>query len=339
MPTMRGILVAAIMMALAASSAHTGGTDVVEVKNGDRFTGDVSGLYRGKLAFRTDAAGTIDIAWDQVVSLTSTQNLDVELTSGKRYSGTITMPSPGQLVVQTDSGPTPPLDAHDVVRLTSIVSDFQDRMSGSIDFGWTFLQENSAVTRALNAEAAHSSLHWETEGRLNSWVERRDDADRESRNDVTIDTRRLFSMRWFGLGMFEALADERMGVDWRLVAAVGGGRRLIQSHRNHFSLEGGLAFNIEEYEDESSTDRSFEVMAGLHWDLFAGNRTTAAVVGNTYLGLDRQRLRAELDGNVHRSLVGSLYLAGNMFGSYDSDPPIDAPRSDIGASIALGWSF
>ena len=42
-------------------------TDVVTFVNGDRLTGEVKSLERGRLRFKTDATDTISIEWDNVV--------------------------------------------------------------------------------------------------------------------------------------------------------------------------------------------------------------------------------------------------------------------------------
>ena len=111
-------LLAVVLIVAVGSTAYA--QDVVEVTNGDRIKGTVRGLARAKLSFGTDAAGTISIAWNQVVTLTTTQALDVELSSGVRYHGTISSPSSGQLIVETTSGPTPPIDMKEVIRITPI---------------------------------------------------------------------------------------------------------------------------------------------------------------------------------------------------------------------------
>ena len=62
-------------------------TDVVILENGDRLTGEVKSLARGKLRFKTDATDTISIEWDKVAYLSSNQNMQVETAEGKRYLG------------------------------------------------------------------------------------------------------------------------------------------------------------------------------------------------------------------------------------------------------------
>src|SRR5262245_5914067 len=84
--TARAGLVCALMAGHPAI-VHAQAPAVVEVSTGVRITGDVRRLARGQLEFRTPAAprpgaqrwaGTISIVWAEVISVSSTQNLEVE---------------------------------------------------------------------------------------------------------------------------------------------------------------------------------------------------------------------------------------------------------------------
>ncbi len=55
--------------------------------NGDRITGEVLELSSGQLKFKTDHLGTLYIDWTHIVSLTTTQRLNIELLDGKRLHG------------------------------------------------------------------------------------------------------------------------------------------------------------------------------------------------------------------------------------------------------------
>ena len=50
-----------------------GRTDVVTLANGDRITGEIVRLERGRLEFKTDDAGTLYLEWDKLVSLVATR--------------------------------------------------------------------------------------------------------------------------------------------------------------------------------------------------------------------------------------------------------------------------
>src|SRR5262245_32221314 len=62
-------------------------TDVLVLRNGDRITGEVKGLARGKLEYSTDDAGRLSIEWEKVARLTSVNRFDVEDSFGRRYFG------------------------------------------------------------------------------------------------------------------------------------------------------------------------------------------------------------------------------------------------------------
>jgi hypothetical protein len=315
------------------------GTDVVQVTNGDRFTGDVSRLEHGVLSFRTDAAGTISIAWGQVVQITSTKDLDIETVSGARFSGSIRSPADGRLVVQTSAGATEPLPLSDVVRITPIVNGFRARTSGSIDVGVNFRTAEKAVNYTLDGSALYHGRSFESEVTVSSWLSRRDDADREARHDLVVDARRLLPNRWFALATLEGQQNDELALDWRFLAGGGAGRKLVQSDEMLLSAHVGVDYDAERYFG-ASTDHSAEVFVGADWDWFpAGAATEAKVIATTYASLARARGRLELDGQLSRELFWNLYWALHVLESYDSDPPGDRRRSDFGVSGTLGWKF
>ena len=60
------VLIALLPLSAAVAAPKT---DVVVFQNGDRLTGEVKGLDRGRLSFDTDATGTIAIEWARVKSV------------------------------------------------------------------------------------------------------------------------------------------------------------------------------------------------------------------------------------------------------------------------------
>jgi len=68
--TLIAALISTSMPAIAADK-----TDILVFVNGDRLTGEVKSLERGRLRFNTDATGTIAIEWDDVAQISSDQNI------------------------------------------------------------------------------------------------------------------------------------------------------------------------------------------------------------------------------------------------------------------------
>ena len=74
-----------LSLALAAPSlaAAREMTDSVVMVNGDRITGQIMGMSRGKLDYKTDDIGRISIEWLKVVQVTSTYAFEVRLGWGQ----------------------------------------------------------------------------------------------------------------------------------------------------------------------------------------------------------------------------------------------------------------
>ena len=334
------VLSIAVLSLVVGSTAHAQRTDVVQVTNGDRITGTVSGLARARLAFRTDSAGTLSIAWGDVVTLTSSETLDVELSSGVRYTGSISSPSPGRLMVQTASGPSPSIDMKEVIRLTPIGAVFRARTTGSIDFGVNFTKADKARSYTLDIDAANRTRSYETLVDFDSWLQRREDTDTLTRNKLLLDVRRLLPQRWYVVAKFGFQEDDELDLDWRLLVGSGVGRKLIQSNRMLLSVEGGLDYDGESYDSEDSTNHSAELFGGVDWDYFSPRWSTeTTVVATTYISLERQRARLELDAQLRREFFWDLYWAVNIFESFDSDPRGDRERSNVGLAFNVGWTF
>ena len=62
-------------------------TDVVVLANGGAVTGEIKGLEFGSLRYSTDSMGTVSIDWEDITSVQSNQNLQIELVDGSRYFG------------------------------------------------------------------------------------------------------------------------------------------------------------------------------------------------------------------------------------------------------------
>jgi hypothetical protein len=334
------ILLAATQTAVCPVMAVAQSTDVVEVTNGDRFTGEVRRLERDELAFRTPAAGTIAIIWTEVVSITSTVHFDVELSSGERYSGTIASPSPRLLVVQTASGATKPIELTAIIRMIPVGATVRARTTGGIDVGATFTTADGARAYTLAATATNRTHSYETDLSFDSWLQRRTNTDTLTRNDFELDVRRFLHRRWFAVAKFDVQEDHELDLDWRVVAGGGIGRRLVQSNAMLLSVEGGLDYDGERYSSEGSTDHSAELFAGVDWDYFSPVwATEAKVVTTTFISLERQRARLKLDAQMRKNMFWNMYWSVNLFEHFDSDPPGDRERSNFGVSLGLGWSF
>ena len=105
------------IFALAGTtSALAQKTDVVYLTNGDRITGDVKRLERGRLLVKTQSMGSIYLEWTAVEQVVSDKHLQLELTDGRRVLGSLHRAFGSQISVATVFGETEELLVESVVQ-------------------------------------------------------------------------------------------------------------------------------------------------------------------------------------------------------------------------------
>ena len=125
-------------LALQAATAWGAKTDVVVLKNGDHLTGEVEQLERGRLTFKTDDIGTVEIEWDNVQSVTAAAPFDVDDLSGDRYLGTLAPgPAAGQVLIAW-KGEEHTVELPRIVRMRRLYTSFWRRLDGSLDVGASY---------------------------------------------------------------------------------------------------------------------------------------------------------------------------------------------------------
>lgn len=315
-------------------------TDIVELLNGDRITCEIRKLERGKLTVKTDGIGTIAIEWDDVAHVTSAANYDVELSTGERYVGSLARSDARTISVVTVSG-AERLVMGTVIRISPLKGNFWQRLDGSIDAGFSFTQANVQTQWTLATDVSYRSRLWLSTLDADSSLTSREDADRQTRNTLSLQAERFLRPRWSMLGFSQFQQNEELSLNLRVVFGAGIKRVLAQSNRTVLSAVGAAAFTREEYagaEDQSVA----EGVAGLTWDWFTfdGRSTNLNVSAFSFYALSGgARTRLELNASFKSDIVGDLYWSVNTFESYTSAPPTGQKANDFGVSASVGWSF
>jgi hypothetical protein len=341
------VLVLAVLALLSrptTASADHGKIDVVVLQNGDRITCEILSLTRGKLSVKTDAMSTISIKWIEVEAIASPVPYEVELASGRRLLGSL-VESTGKMLRVKTTGDEEAFEFIQVVRIDPMERGFWQRLDGSINLGFSFTEADTTTQWSLNADANRRTQKYLFAGSYDSLLSIHDsddsDDDRQTRNQLTLVIQRFVSRRWFGALLTQGTQNEELGLKLRTVIAATAGRDIVTSNRTTFSAFAGVSYTREQFVDEPGEDRP-EAVQGLRWDYFSFVDHEVDLSNSVLLfeGLDAgRRIRLELSSEVQFKIVGDLRWTLNLFESYDSAPPEEQKKNDLGISAALGWTF
>jgi hypothetical protein len=337
-------LVALVAIANSAWSAPK--TDVVELVNGDRITGEIKSLEYNQLKLSTDNLGTVYIEWDKVARVTSTQELLLETADGGRSSGHLVgSGKPGTLLLKNAAADDRVRDLAmaDVVRVTPLHGgDFIDRLDGYATVGLDFTQASQRRNIDLSAGLSSTTRirKWSLDGSMNLTDD--SSSERSERYDLQAMLRRFLPNRDFFYQGFGGLT-RNSELDLRLRTLAGGayGKYFVSSNRAEWLGGVGLAYSHESY--TGGTFDSVEAVLVTEFSIFRYDFPETDISGRLTVlpSLTASgRYRAEADLRAKYEFVDNLYFQLEVYGSYDSKPPsLGAVSSDYGLTTSLGYSF
>jgi hypothetical protein len=339
-----GRAIAAIVLALSSNAIllAQGRTDVVGLANGDRITGEVVRLERGRLEFKTDDAGTLYLEWDKLVSVVANRLVEVLTTEGSRFLGILDRAAARSIAVSTPGGAVT-LPMSQVTLITPIGRNFWRKLDGAIDAGFSYTRSSGVAQLNLNSETIYrkpaSSM------RLIASLTQTKKDDEEGRDDrATLEGSYLRYpwTRWFitAAGRFESNAS--LGLELRSQIAAAIGPRLVNSNRAQMTFGAGVAFNDERGVDVEPT-QNVEALVVFRTSYFTYDRPkTTLDLGLQYYpslsNIGRQRL--QLDVGVKREFWKDLFVAVNLYNTFDNRPPNPAAdTNDVGVVLSIGWTY
>ncbi len=337
---LRAISLLCILLPVTVQAAKT---DSVVLINGNEVTGEVKSLEFGALRYSTDSMGTVSIDWEDIVSVTSDQALQIELTDGKRYFGSLLRADKDYTVRVRTADQEYAFAAQQVVRITPIeTSDrFLERLDGSFSFGLQTQKSSKVTTSNLAADISYRTRIYLVGLRLNSSVTNQPGLPATARQGVNLNYQRFRPNRWFADWFTSWEKNDELGVDNRL--AVGGafGRYITQTNKSQFSLTGGAQVAQTSFSGEDASTREAEGRIEIRYLRRNLLPETSLTFTSTIFPLleDLSQYRAQSDLSLKRELFEDFFLDLGVGYSYTSDPPTGGASSDYIATTSIGYSF
>jgi hypothetical protein len=338
----RCVLALAIITAPCPDARGQGRTDVVTLPNGDRITGEIVELERGRLEFKTDDAGTLMLEWDKVASLVSSRQFEVVLIDGRRYLGSLGAAGPRSLAV-VEAQPATRLQMSDVTRISPIGSSFWRKIDGSIDAGFNYTRSSGVAQLNVKSDTAYRAPASQTRLTASLTTTQTDDGSgRDDRGAIEASYLRFPWRRWFITGAARFENNESLGIELRSQLGGAVGPRLIDNNRGQLSLGAGLTFNDERGVDVRAT-QTVEALFLFRSSFFTYDRPTTSfdVSLQYYASLsDPGRRRVQLDTAIRQEIWKDLFVSASVYNSYDNRPPNPTSNSnDVGVVLSIGWAY
>jgi len=339
------ILATLLMFGLLPLQAAAEKTDVVVLINGNSVTGEVKSLEFGLLRYSTDSMGTVNIDWEDIVSVTSQQKLQVELSDGTRYFGELLPTGDSYHVRVVTASQEYIFETGQIVRISPIETSekFLQRLDGSFSLGVQTQKSSEVTTSNLAADVSYRTRKYLLGMRINSSVtdQGQEDIPSSARQSLGFNYQRFRSNRWFTDWFAGWEKIDEQGIAGRVSAGGGIGRYLTQTNKSQFSLAGGVQGVRSSFagEDESTVEAEGRIeMRYLRRNL--APETSFRFTSTLFPLLeDLSRYRIESDLSLRRELFEDFFLDLTFGYSYISEAPTGGANSDYTATTSLGYSF
>ncbi len=331
-----------ILLLLTSQAVLAEKTDVVFLQNGDRITGEVKSLFRGKLEFSTDHMGTLFIEWNDIAEIRSTIGQSIELTNGQRFYGPLTKTEDSDmLMVETSQGDVG-LNTLDVISMYPVEAGFWDRLDISASLGFSWDKGSDVGKFSLGVDTAYRRQNSLTRAGLTTELTTQEIADDTARSVLDANHIVFIKNKKFRIYFGNMEHNDQLGIDLRTLAGAGYGWVPIRNQRNWFGISAGLDVN-HEIPSDGDAETNLEAVGGVSYEYFKFDNPERSFKVNFTIFpslTDFGRWRANFTNEFKLEFVEDLFWKMDIYATYDSDPiSSEGASSDYGVTSSVGYKF
>lgn len=330
-------------VAFAPRPALGAKTDILVLRNGDRITGEVKGLGRGKLDYSTDDAGRLSVEWEKVARLTSANSFDIEDSFGRRYFGRL-VPSARDGYVVFQNGGADTLSVMSVIGISPINARFVERLSAYLDLGFSLAKANQATTFSVSGKANYRGPTMGSQFALDSYAQGQETVPTTTRNTLRQSVSWYLQRRWSATALVQLEQNEELDLDYRVTG--GGAVDHVLRHTNEMelSLGAGLVGTQEQFSSGTRSEKSTSLEGLLTADWDAYHFDSPKLDFNTSVALfpsisQAGRVRGQGEFRLVYEVFKDFNTGIRFTDTFDSRPPEGATKNDYVTEFTIGWSY
>ena len=224
------------------------GADQVVLKNGDRLTGSVVSMEKGKLVLKTSYAGELSIKWPEVASVKTDQPIQVETKGGKILNGAaVASPEPAKLRLLGEGRPAEVA----LAKVAAINPKDKEALTvtGQVNVGADMKRGNTHKDRYdVDGRVTMSwGIHRLIVGGSAHYLEDKGVSTEDNQLGY-VEYNRFFKPEWYGFANLRLARDKFKDLDLRTAAGAGLGHQFWRSKLTNLSLELGPNYIYEKGE-------------------------------------------------------------------------------------------
>ena len=338
-----GLMVATALPFLAQAQ------DVIVFQNGDRLTGRIERLERGKLSFDSPIIDqSVQVDWDQIDRVESQRFFQFHTKAGERLLGRILEmshePAGDEIVIL--EGTSRRTFAHDeIVMVSQTVRGVGGLLTAQTGAGFSLAKANNQKQFSADASLSYETTGYLVSATLNSIFSTQQETTNTNRHNLRLGFVKNLSGRWGAGAIGDFLTSEEQKLDLRTVLGGGPTYTLIRSDDVILGTIGGAVWNNERFDPEAGLDsvnNEIEGLAGLDFSLFrfrqVGLESTVLVFPSLTTG---GRVRMDWTSTLRLRILPKHKLWWNLNATInlDSEPPSLTPGSDYVTSTSISWEF
>ena len=319
---------------------------MIEMKNGDRLSGDVKKLENGILYIETDYySGSIGVDWSQVVRVRSSETYQVLLKDGNRVEGSIgKSPVSGEndkdFEIHEENG-VRETSSNDVVAIHSQKRSFLSQLTGSINAGYSFTSGNQQSSLTSNANATYESMKYFGGAGYTASFGGQSEGTQSTLLELQSIDGMYLNRKSFLMVIGDLLHSTQQELQLRTTVGGGYGQNIVHSNHQKLLWLGGLVYMNERFKSAKGLPtENLEGLAGMEYQLFRFDRYDLNWQVLVFPGFtDAPRVRTSTKAGFGVKLTDKFKTEVNFWNNFDSHPPSDTKRREFGISNTLGWTF
>src|ERR1700733_1026115 len=303
-------------------------TDVIVMKNGDRWTCEIKGLSGGVLSVKLNYVdGTVAVQWSQVAHLESSRLFLVKTESGAVYTGKVSTTGtsndpPIEIEIADVPGKDVEVAQRKIIKLSQTSEGFWHRFDGAINTGLLYSKGNESTQYNLSSQVAYTRERWSSKLLFNSSFASSSGSNLTTRNQTDFNTLRLLRWNnWFYAGTASFLQSSVQEINLQTTLGGGIGRYLRNTNRASIYVAGGLGWQNVAYRqntiDQGPQNTAVGFVAG-EIKAFKFKKTNVDVTSSLIPAIsDTGRLHFNANAVYYVKVVNDLSWNVSFYGSWD----------------------